>query len=83
MYGHVTIRLHNEYHYYALGKLARIGPRLLPSTINGTAAEKEDRYRRTAACSSPSCLLESSLQHSCFADNAYVHMIRIVLYCTY
>ena len=63
-----------------LRKLARVGPRLLPSTINGTAAEKEDRYRRTAACSAPSCLLESSLQHSCFADNAYVNMIRIVLY---
>ena len=41
MYGYVTIRLHNEYHY-ALRKLARVGPRLLPSKINGTAAEKED-----------------------------------------
>ena len=81
MYGYVTIRLHNEYHYYAPRKLARVGPRLLPSTINGTVAEKEDRYRRTGACSPPSCLLESSLKHSCFADNAYVHMIRIV--CTY
>ena len=50
MYGYVTIRLHNEYHYYAPRKLARVGPRLLPSTINGTVAEKEDRYRRTGAC---------------------------------
>ena len=62
MYGYVTIRLdlHNEYHYYAPRKLARVGPRLLPSTINGTVAEKEDRYRRTGACSPPSCLLESN-----------------------
>ena len=76
MYGYVTIRLHNEYHYYAPRKLARVGPRLLPSTINGTVAEKEDRYRRTGACSPPSCLLESSLKHSCFA---YVHNSMYIL----
>ena len=81
MYGYVTIRLHNEYHYYALRKLARVGLRLLPSTINGMAAEKEDKEWQTQ---NDCCLLAAELfarvsfLNTVFADNAYVHIIRIV-----